>query len=160
MQESSVVAGIDWAAELHAVCLLGADGKVLERFDVTHDSQTLHVMVSRFCKAGVTKVAIERGNGPVTEGIGQCGARDVRCRRHDRSKPYGPVTDRQGTKMTAGAHASSLQTLRECVWRGVAPLSERVDLRRRAQLGSRREKHRRVSKRDVGPILGEAEFDS
>ncbi|NHE67790.1 IS110 family transposase [Rhodococcus sp. D-46] len=55
MQESSVVAGIDWAAELHAVSVLGADSKVIERFDVTHDSQALHVMVSKFRKAGVTK---------------------------------------------------------------------------------------------------------
>lgn len=67
MQESSVVAGIDWAAELHAVCVLGADGTVIERFDVTHASPALHVMVSKFRKAGVTKVASERGDGPVVQ---------------------------------------------------------------------------------------------
>ena len=55
MQESSAVAGIDWAAELHAVCILGNDGKVIKRFDVTHDSHALHVMVSKFRKTGVTK---------------------------------------------------------------------------------------------------------
>lgn len=67
MQELSVVSGIDWAAELHAVRVLGNAGKVIERFDVTHDSQTLHVMVSKFRKAEVTKVAIERGDGPVVQ---------------------------------------------------------------------------------------------
>ncbi|OYD60754.1 IS110 family transposase [Rhodococcus sp. OK302] len=67
MQESGVVAGIDWAAELHAVCILGGDGGVIEHFDVTHDSQALRVMVSRFRKAGVAKVAIERGDGPVVQ---------------------------------------------------------------------------------------------
>ena len=67
MQKSSAVAGIDWATELHAVCVLGNDGKVIERLDVTHDSQALHVMVSKFRKAGVTKVAIERGDGPVVQ---------------------------------------------------------------------------------------------
>ncbi|MCJ0907229.1 IS110 family transposase [Rhodococcus sp. ARC_M6] len=79
MQKSSAVAGIDWATELHAVCVLGNDGRMIERFDVTHDSQALHVMVSKFRKAGVTKVAIERGDGPVAEGIDRCGVRGVRC---------------------------------------------------------------------------------
>ncbi|MDI9918713.1 hypothetical protein [Rhodococcus sp. IEGM 1379] len=79
MQESSVVAGIDWAAELHAVGVLGGDGKVIERFDVTHESQALHVMVSKFRKAGVTKVAIERGDGPAAGGIDRCGDRGFRC---------------------------------------------------------------------------------
>lgn len=78
MQESRVVAGIDWAAELHAVCILGADGRVIERFDVTHDSQALHVMVSKFRKARVAKVAIERGDGPVAEGTDRCRSRGVR----------------------------------------------------------------------------------
>ncbi len=77
MQKSSAVAGIDWATELHAVCILDNDGKVIERFDVTHDSQALHVMVSKFRKTGVTKVAIERGDGPVAEGIDRCGG--LRC---------------------------------------------------------------------------------
>lgn len=67
-----MVAGIDWAAELHAVCILGAEGRVIERFDVTHDSQALHVMVSKFRKARVAKVAIERGDGPVAEGTDRC----------------------------------------------------------------------------------------
>lgn len=67
MQKSSVVAGIDWAAELHAVCILDNDGKVIERFDVTHDNQALRVMVARFRKARVNKIAIERGDGPVVQ---------------------------------------------------------------------------------------------
>jgi len=45
MQKSSAVAGIDWATELHAVCVTGNDGRMIERFDVTHDSQALHVVV-------------------------------------------------------------------------------------------------------------------
>lgn len=67
MQKSSVVAGIDWAAELHSVCILDNDGKVIERFDVTHDNRALRVMVTRFRKAGVNKIAIERGDGPVVQ---------------------------------------------------------------------------------------------
>lgn len=67
MQESSFIAGIDWATEVHAVCILGDDGRTIERFDVTHDNSALRMMVSRFRKAGVTKVAIERGDGPVVQ---------------------------------------------------------------------------------------------
>lgn len=67
MQESGVVAGIDWASERHAVCVLAGDGRLAERFDVSHDSTSLPVMVSGFCKAGVDKVAIERGDGLVVQ---------------------------------------------------------------------------------------------
>ena len=77
MEESSVEAGIDWVAEVHAVCLLGGDGKVVERFDVTHDSQALHVLVSRFRNVAVANVAIARGDRPVAEGIGRCRAHSV-----------------------------------------------------------------------------------
>ena len=69
MHESSVVAGIDWAAELHTVCVLDGDGKMIERFDATHDNQALRMMVTRFRKAGVAKVAIERGDGPVVQAL-------------------------------------------------------------------------------------------
>ena len=78
MQESSFMAGIDWATEVHAVCILGDDGRMIERFDVTHDNLVLRMMVSRFRKTGVTKVAIERGDGPVAEGIDRCRAHSVR----------------------------------------------------------------------------------
>jgi hypothetical protein len=64
--------------ELHTVCVLGNDGRVIERFDVTHDNQALRMMVSRFRMVGVTKVAIERGDGPVVEGIDRCRAHGVR----------------------------------------------------------------------------------
>lgn len=69
MQELRVVAGIDWAAELHAVCILGGGGKVIERFDVTHDRQALRIMVTRFRNAGAARVAIERGDGPVVQAL-------------------------------------------------------------------------------------------
>ena len=65
MQESDFVAGIDWASELHAVCIIDRGGQITQRFDVTHDGKSLRSMVSRFRKAGVAEVAIERGDGPV-----------------------------------------------------------------------------------------------
>ncbi len=67
MQKPSAIAGIDWAAERHAVCVLDSDGRMIERFDITHDSQVLRAMVSRLRKNGVATVAIERGDGPVVQ---------------------------------------------------------------------------------------------
>ena len=108
MQESHVVAGIDWAAELHAVCALDGDGKLIERFDVTHDRQALRMMVTRFRKAGVAKVSIERGDGPVVQALIDAGLAVfvVPSRQIKRSKPCGPVTAREATKTIVSTHTS------------------------------------------------------
>ena len=62
-----VVAGIDWASELHVACVLGGDGAVAGRFDFTHDAAAIRTMIRRLHAAGVARVAIERGDGPVVE---------------------------------------------------------------------------------------------
>jgi len=64
---NGVVAGIDWAAELHVCCVIDAAGGVLDRFEVTHDAMALRAMTARLTRVGVTAVAIERGDGPVVE---------------------------------------------------------------------------------------------
>ena len=40
-----VVAGIDWASELHVACVLGADGAVAGRFSFAHDATAIRTMV-------------------------------------------------------------------------------------------------------------------
>ncbi len=62
-----VVAGIDWASELHVACVLGRDGAVAGRFSFTHDAAAIRIMIRRLQAAGVAGVAIERGDGPVVE---------------------------------------------------------------------------------------------
>jgi transposase len=62
-----VVAGIDWASEVHVACVIGDDGKVAARFSFTHDLAAIRSMVSRLRAAAVAAVAIERGDGPVVE---------------------------------------------------------------------------------------------
>ena len=62
-----VVAGIDWASEVHVACVLGEDGAVAGRFSFTHDAAAIRAMVRRLRSAGVAGVAIERGDGPVAE---------------------------------------------------------------------------------------------
>ena len=60
-------AGVDWASETHAGCVVGDDGAVIDRFDIAHDASGLKQMVRRFRAAGVQDVAIERGDGPIVE---------------------------------------------------------------------------------------------
>jgi Transposase len=62
-----VVAGIDWASEVHVACVLDRDGAVAGRFSFTHDAAAIRAMVRRLRSAGVARVAIERGDGPVVE---------------------------------------------------------------------------------------------
>jgi hypothetical protein len=51
-------AGIDWAKERHAVCIIDERGGVLARFEVEHSEAGLRELVSRL--GGVECVAIER----------------------------------------------------------------------------------------------------
>jgi transposase len=62
-----VTAGVDWAKDEHAVCVVGEQGQVLDRFTVAHDAAGLKRMAARLLRAGVEQVGIERGDGPVVE---------------------------------------------------------------------------------------------
>jgi transposase len=62
-------AGVDWAKDDHAVCVVGDQGEALDRFTVTHDAAGLQALVRRLLKAGVAEVGIERPDGPVVEAL-------------------------------------------------------------------------------------------
>jgi transposase len=62
-------AGIDWAKDDHAVCILQPDGDVLDRFAVEHTSPGLNKMIKCLLAAGVEEVGIERGDGPVVDAL-------------------------------------------------------------------------------------------
>ena len=64
-----VCAGIDWATQEHAVCILGPTGTVEDRFLVTHDATGLRSLIRRLRRAGVEEVGIERSDGPVVEAL-------------------------------------------------------------------------------------------
>ena len=64
-----VCAGIDWASVDHAVCILDAEGAMVERFYVLHDAAGLKALVRRLLKAGVEEVGIERSDGPVVDAL-------------------------------------------------------------------------------------------
>jgi transposase len=62
-----ITAGVDWAKDDHAVCVVGDQGEALERFTVRHEAAGLRQMAARLLRAGVLQVGIERGDGPVVD---------------------------------------------------------------------------------------------
>jgi transposase len=62
-----VTAGVDWAKDDHAVCVVGGQGEVLERFSVAHDAAGLRQLAARLLSAGALQVGIERSDGPVVD---------------------------------------------------------------------------------------------
>lgn len=66
-------AGVDWASASHAICIVGEDGEVAERFEVAHRAGDLTRMCRRFIRAGVSRVAIERPDGPVVDALMEAG---------------------------------------------------------------------------------------
>ena len=63
------VGGVDWSWEQHAACIVDDRGTVVERFDVAHDGPGLVDLIRRMRRAGVVRVSIERGDGPVVEAL-------------------------------------------------------------------------------------------
>lgn len=61
------LAGIDWSTRTHAVCVIGADGSVLEEFEIGHERAGIEELRHRLRALGVERAAIERPDGPVVE---------------------------------------------------------------------------------------------
>jgi len=64
-----VTAGVDWAKDDHAVCVVGGQGEALERFAVAHDAAGLRQLAARLLRAGVSQVGIERSDGPAVDAL-------------------------------------------------------------------------------------------
>jgi len=64
-----VCAGVDWAKDDHAVCIVDADGEVLDRFTVEHTTAGLKRLISRLLRVGVVEIGIERPDGPVVDAL-------------------------------------------------------------------------------------------
>ena len=47
MSNGVTFAGIDWASMLHVVCVVGAEGEVLDRFEFAHDAAAIAGMIRR-----------------------------------------------------------------------------------------------------------------
>jgi transposase len=64
-----VCAGIDWAAADHVACVVDMAGRVTDRFSAAHDKAGLGALITRLRRAGVSEVAIERGDGPLVDAL-------------------------------------------------------------------------------------------
>ncbi len=63
---AGMTAGIDWASEAHEICV-SKEGRVNERFSVTHDERGIAGLARRLAGLGVDRVAIERPDGILVE---------------------------------------------------------------------------------------------
>jgi transposase len=66
-------AGVDWASTDHAVCVMDAAGTVQWRHTVTHSRAGLARLTARLRELQVTRVGIERPDGPVVEALLEAG---------------------------------------------------------------------------------------
>ncbi len=63
-------AGIDWASEEHAVCVIDATGRVLDRFTIEHTANGFERLVRRLAELAdpaELPVAIERPDGRLVD---------------------------------------------------------------------------------------------
>lgn len=68
-------AGIDWATNAHAVCVLEPNGAIRARFDVPNIGRSFDGLLRRLVKLGAEEVAIERPDGPLVEAMLEAGLR-------------------------------------------------------------------------------------
>jgi len=64
-----VTAGVDWAKDNHAVCVLDSNGEPLERITVTHSKTGLARLNTVLDRHGADAIGIERGDGPVIDAL-------------------------------------------------------------------------------------------
>src|SRR4051794_12543238 len=66
---TAAFAGVDWATDAHAVCVVDRQGRVVVEFDVAHSAAGLAELCQRIDAAGACRVAIERPDGPVVDAL-------------------------------------------------------------------------------------------
>lgn len=66
-------AGLDWASQTHAVCLIDEQGNVRERLDIAHTAAGLSQLKQRLRHWGCPPIAIERPSGIVVDTLLEAG---------------------------------------------------------------------------------------
>ncbi len=67
MGDEGRFAGIDWASEEHAGCVLDAAGRIVEGRRYRHDERGIRALCDRLIELGVVLVAVERPDGLLIE---------------------------------------------------------------------------------------------
>jgi transposase len=65
----AAVAGVDWATDSNALCVVDHDGQVLRELVAAADAAGTRRLLGELRRHGVTQVAIERPDGPVVEAL-------------------------------------------------------------------------------------------
>jgi transposase len=68
--------GIDWGCGAHAICVIDAEGKTLDRFEVGHDREGLAALIARLGKHGPARalpIAVERPSGLLVDTLVEAG---------------------------------------------------------------------------------------
>lgn len=71
-----VYVGLDWAAVVHAVCVMTAAGKVLAQFTIEHTTEGIASLIRRLARYGdpeLVQIGIERPNGRLVDLLLQAG---------------------------------------------------------------------------------------
>jgi transposase len=69
-EDAAFFVGVDWAAEVHAVCVLNDRGKVVASFPVAHSADGIAALIARLARLGAAEeipVGIERPNGRLVD---------------------------------------------------------------------------------------------
>lgn len=72
----AVLIGVDWGCGAHAVCVIDARGRVLDRFEVGHDRAGLTTLTTRLKKHGAANalpVAVKRPSGLLVDTLVEAG---------------------------------------------------------------------------------------
>jgi transposase len=67
VQQEGRFAGIDWASQEHAVCVVDAGGRIVEGRRYRHDERGITALCARLLALGVELVAVERPDGLLIE---------------------------------------------------------------------------------------------
>lgn len=100
-------AGVDWASEKHAACVIDQQGKSCLEFEVAHDAQGLAQLCRRLKAAGACRVAIERPSGLVVDALVQAGLEvvpihpNVTKANRSRYRSHGGNSDRSDAYLLA-----------------------------------------------------------
>jgi transposase len=70
-------AGLDWASQIHVVCVIDARGSVVLNFEANHDAAGLADLCRRLKAAHVVAVAIERPSGLIVDALLEAGLQVV-----------------------------------------------------------------------------------
>ncbi len=76
LPEALFFVGIDWAAEIHAVCVLNPAGQQVAAFPVAHTADGLARMIAALARLGdpaCIPIAIERPNGRLVDVLLEAG---------------------------------------------------------------------------------------